>query len=302
MHPEPREKDGATLPSPEHEGLVELFRNRPEMIVGFLNEWGVPLPKDPQIRLDDSDATVPSPKALKNDLVVVLASGKKRLAVVVEVQLARKSSKKRVWPLYLAVLGQRLRCHVCLIVVTIDEQVANWARKPIRLGPGSVIQPMVIGPKSVQVVVDPKQAKTNPELAVLSAMAHGQGDSQQAAAIAFAAYQAIKGLDDDRLTLYWDRVLAALSEAARTALEAMMKTKEVKYISDFAQRYFAQGEAKGEALAVLKFLEARNVPVPEPQRSKIAACTNPNEIDRWIRKAAVLTRVDELFEDELCVS
>ena len=169
---------------------------------------------------------------------------------------------------------------------------------------------MVLGPSSVQAVVDPKQAKANPELAVLSAMALGRGDIHQAASIVFAAFQAIKGLDDERYTFYWDRVLAALSEAARAALEAMMQKKEVRYVTDLVRRNVEQGiamgeaksEAKWKASAVLEFLDARNVVVPEEHQRRIATCTDPDVIRRWIRKAAVLTRVDELFEDELCVS
>ena len=95
--------------------------------------------------------------------------------------------------------------------------------------------------------------------------------------------------------IYWDLVLGALSEAARAALEAMMLRKQVRYTSEIARRYDAQGKAS----AVLEVLDARNVPVTETIQSKISACTDPEVVRRWIRKAAVLTRVDELFEDDL---
>lgn len=44
--------------------------------------------------------------------------------------------------------------------------------QPIRLGPGSTVTPFVVGPKAVPVIVDAEVAKRDPELAVLSAMAH----------------------------------------------------------------------------------------------------------------------------------
>jgi hypothetical protein len=65
-------------------------------------------------------------------------------------------------------------------------------------------------------VTDEVQARLDPELAVLSAMAHGQNaDSGKAVRIALAAQLASLGLDEDRARLYFDLVLASLSEAAR---------------------------------------------------------------------------------------
>jgi flagellar biosynthesis/type III secretory pathway protein FliH len=50
-------------------------------------------------------------------------------------------------------------------------------------------------------------------------------------------------LDDDRSRFYYDLVYNSLNEAARRALEAMMKGYE--YQSDFARKYVAQGHAEG---------------------------------------------------------
>ena len=68
-------------------------------------------------------------------------------------------------------------------------------------------------------------------------MAHGEGE--QGAAIAAAVLPAVAGLDDERARFYGDLVLNSLNEAARRALEAMMKGYE--YQSDFAKKYVAQG-------------------------------------------------------------
>ena len=92
-------KDGVALPSLKHEGLLEIFRNRPELVVRFLREWKVALPASTKVRLCDSDLTVSLPKALKDDLAVELGEGRKKLTVAVEVQLYRRARKKRVWAL-----------------------------------------------------------------------------------------------------------------------------------------------------------------------------------------------------------
>ena len=54
---------------------------------------------------------------------------------------------------------------------------------------------------------------------------------------------ALRGLEDERARFYGDLVLNFLNEAARRALEAMMKGYE--YQSDFAKKYVAQGRDQG---------------------------------------------------------
>jgi predicted transposase YdaD len=102
-------------------------------------------------------------------------------------------------------------------------------------------------PANIPAILSPQQARQHPELAVLSAVAHGQdADVDKSVEIAFAAQSATAALDTDRSTLYFDLILSSLSEAARRALETMDVPK-YQYQSDFARRYFSQGEAQGKA-------------------------------------------------------
>src|SRR5262249_61315993 len=105
----------------------------------------------------------------------------------------------------------------------------------------SVRGPPVLHRTAVPVVTDPWDAARRPELGVLSALAHGA--TEQGATIASAVLPAIGGLDDDRARFYYDLVYNSLHEAARRALETMMKGYE--YQSDFAKKYVAQGLAEG---------------------------------------------------------
>ncbi|HEX3556864.1 MAG TPA: hypothetical protein VIA62_26875, partial [Thermoanaerobaculia bacterium] len=82
-------------------------------------------------------------------------------------------------------------------------------------------------------VTDLGEAASRPELGVLSAMAYGE--TEQGATIAAAVLPAIRDLDEDRARLYYDLVYNSLNEAARRAMEAMMKGYE--YQSDFAKKY-----------------------------------------------------------------
>ena len=81
---------------------------------------------------------------------------------------------------------------------------------------------VVARPGSVPEVTDAVQAQSDPELAVLSAIAHGRdADIHKAAQIARAARLASDCLDEDRSVLYLDLIMVSLSEAARGELEIM---------------------------------------------------------------------------------
>jgi hypothetical protein len=294
------------MPSMLHEALVLLFRNRPALAPELLQSaLGMTLPPHTEIRIESAELTQTVPTEYRADLVVLLLDGRAVLAIVVEVQLASDADKRWTWPVYVSALRARLRCAWMLFIVTADDATARWAAQPIALGPaGFVLTPFVLGPGAVPVVTDPVVAAEAPELAVLSAMAHGRDDAtEQAARVAHAAFFAVDGLDEERARLYADLIHSRLGEAARSALEALMDAGKYEYQSDFAKKYIAigraDGEARGEArataAAVVAFLTARGIAVPVEMRDRILACRDVAELERWVVRAATVGTVDELF-------
>jgi hypothetical protein len=234
------------VPSQLHEALLLLFRNRPTLAPELLRDTlQVNLPPYTEARIESADLTDVQPAEYRADLVVLLLNGMPVLGIVIEVQLAPDERKRFVWPVYVSNLRARLERPVALLVVTVDEPTARWAAKPIELGGGNRYTPLVIGPSGVPQITDESAARADPELAVLSAMAHGHdSDSEKAARIASAAQAASLGLDEDRSRLYFDLVLASISEAVRRELQAMDPAK-YEYQSEFARRYYGQGKEDG---------------------------------------------------------
>lgn len=80
-----------------------------------------------------------------------------------------------------------------------------------------------------------------------------------------------------------------------------MATGTYEYKSDFARRYYHQGQAEGrvEGLgrALLVILDARGIPVPDDARTRIAECTDLDQLDTWVRCAATATAIQDLFID-----
>jgi hypothetical protein len=270
------------MPSQLHEALLLLFRNRPALAPELLRDaLHVELPLYSEARLDSADLTDIQPAEYRADLVVLLLNGAPVLGIVVEVQLSPVERKRFVWPAYVANLRARLKCPVCLLVVAANEAVARWAAKPIDLGAANRFVPLVLGPSGVPEITDEAQAQADPELAVLSAMAHGKdADTAKSAQIAMAAQIASLGLDGDRSKLYFDLILNSLSEAARRALQTMDPAK-YEYQSDFAKHYVAQGRAEGRAegmtegraALIARLLSLRFGPVTEDVQTRLAAAS-----------------------------
>ncbi|WP_437959433.1 hypothetical protein WME76_07130 [Sorangium sp. So ce119] len=68
-----------------------------------------------------------------------------------------------------------------------------------------------------------------------------------------------------------------------------------EFQSEFARSYVAKGMVEGKAQAVLALLDARGLKVPAEVRERVLASTDLAELDRWIRRAAVVSDARELL-------
>ena len=79
-----------------------------------------------------------------------------------------------------------------------------------------------------------------------------------------------------------------------------MSTGTYEYKSDFARRYYGQGReegrAEGEAKALLGFLGARGIVVPDDARERIMRCTDLDQLETWVRRAVTVSTVEDLFD------
>jgi hypothetical protein len=233
------------MPSQLHEAHLLLFRNQPTLAVDLIRDaLHVDLPRFTEARIVSADLTDIQPAEYRADMVIQLFDAVAVLGIVLEVQLSVDERKRFVWPAYVANLRARLECPVCLLVVTADDTVAKWARRPVEMGGLYPFVPYVLGPSSVPQVMDEAVARSNPELAVLSAMAHGgDDDAERSIRIATVARSVTSSLDADRSKLYFDLILHSLSEAAREAL-ITMEIRKYEYQSEFARRYVKEGRAE----------------------------------------------------------
>lgn len=286
------------MPSLLHEGLLALIRDRPEFAAEVLRELlHVSLPDFTEARIAEASLNELVPTEFHADLVVLLVNDKPVFGIVHEAQLQPDERKRFTWPMYGTGLRARFECEVVVVVIAVDDATARWAAEPIPLGGSSVFVPFVIGPQGVPVVTEPERAIREPELALLSVMAHGRDEESVAVAVARAAAIGIEGFDRDRWVLYSGLIETSLSDAARKAF--MMLPEGQQLFSESQRQSFdrgqTQGLARGKAMSIIEVLEARGLTVSDAQRERIVGCTDLETLTLWLRRAATVASADELF-------
>jgi hypothetical protein len=282
--------------------LVELFANCPALAAELVqNVLRFELPSFERAEISRAELTQLVPTEYRADLVVVChGQAGPVCAFIVEVQLGTDKAKLYSWPLYAAAVRARYRCPASVLVVTADRAVARWAAQPIETGIGCRFVPLVLGPETIPQITDPDRAREQPELALLSVQAHGQGENAEP--IALAALTAIVGLVEERGKLYLEIIWHAVGQLLRQKLEATMM-ENYEYKSPWVKKWnrlqaeAASAEAKGEAKALLRIIEKRGLALTEAQRNQIMACKDIATLDGWTDRVLAVTSVDELLSE-----
>ncbi|WP_437934399.1 hypothetical protein [Sorangium sp. So ce341] len=299
------------MPTLEHNALVEMFRDQPALAPRLLATlFHVEVPPHASAAVVESSLDQLLPVEFRADLVLELrdASGALVLAIVLEVQRDMDPNKKFSWPTYVTVVRARKRCCTVVLVVAPDAGVAAWAAESIDLGLGlGHVAPLVLGPAVVPEITDPDEAEAETELAVLSAVAHGNGPNGRA--VVLAALAALGRLDQEHAMVYFQLIWNALREPMRQALEALVMERQIEgeaTFPPFVQKLIdrgklegmregklegmregelkgmREGELKGKRDTLLRLLARARMVLSENESARIQACTDIATLDRWI--------------------
>ncbi|AUX47483.1 hypothetical protein SOCE26_090040 [Sorangium cellulosum] len=283
------------MPTLEHNALVEMFRDTPELAPHFLATlFHVDVPRHASVAVVESSLDQLIPVEFRADLVLELrdASGALVLAIVIEVQRDEDPDKKFSWPVYVTVVRARKRCGTVVLVVAPGADVAAWAAENIDVGLGfGHIRPLVLGPAVVPEISDPAAAEQETELAVLSAVAHGNGPN--GLAVVQAALVALGRLDQEHAAVYFQVIWNGLREPMRQALEALIMERQIEgeaTFPPFVQKLIhrgklegiREGELNGRRDTLLRLLARAGIALTENESARIQACTEVATLDRWI--------------------
>ncbi|MGI5233229.1 hypothetical protein [Actinoallomurus sp. CA-142502] len=295
------------MPSPQHDIINQLFRDHPRLAVDILHDvMGVDVPVDRPVRVESNDFNDRPSKDFQPDTVIVVGSPREPVhGIIVEVQQEKTEAKRRQLPRYAAALWLMLRCPVTVLCVCPDADAAAWYAEPIETSlPGFVLRAVVLGPKQVPVITDLEVVAAHPELAALGVMVHGRNQE----VLRTFAY-ALKAVEDSEHGVYYSEYAYVMATPeAQSVLRKIMASTDWPVFSPFAKEHYGrgkadgleegrtEGEAKGEVKSILTILAARQIEVSEDVRARICGCTDIEQLDMWLKRAAVANSVTDIFD------
>ena len=295
------------MPTLEHNGPIAMFRDNPALAPHLLALlFHLDLPAHASVRVVDSTLDQIVPIEFRADLVLELCDANKNivLSVVLESQRDDDERKKFSWPVYVTVARAQRKSPAVVLVIAVGARIAAWAAHKIDLGLGlGVLQPLVLGPDNLPLITDAAMAEQEVELAVLSAMAHGNGPLGRE--VLRAAFHALRQLDPEHAAVYFQILWNVLREPMQRALEALAMEQQTEgkatfppFIQQFIDRGLREGkiegmregelkglregELKGKRDTLLRLIARVGIALTEDDRARIQACSDAATLDRWV--------------------
>lgn len=290
------------MPSPRHDSLNSLFRQRPELALEILHDLcGLDIPPDALARVESNDFnTRPSDDFTPDTVITAGPPQSPAFGVIVEIQYEKNERKRHQLVRYAMQLSLLLNRPAHVLVIAPNEAVAAFYATPVQtLLPGCSFRPRVLGPSGIPVITDAAEAAANIELALLSVMAHGESDERVVAAF----MEALKAVPREKGNTYNEHCWNVSSAAIRLSMEKIMKTDEWPVFSPFAREHFTKGKEEGhaegqvEALAgsVLMMLETQGVAVDAKARERILSCTDADLLRTWLKRTASAEGIEDVL-------
>ncbi|WP_437982859.1 hypothetical protein [Sorangium sp. So ce117] len=170
----------------------------------------------------------------------------------------------------------------------------------------------VLGPAVVPEITDPVEAEKEAELAVLSAVAHGNGPN--GLTVVQAALVALGRLDQEHARVYFQVIWNGLREPMRRALEALVMERQIEgeaTLPPFVQKLIdrgkleglregelkgmREGKLEGKRDTLLRLLARAGIVLSDSERERVQACTDMATLDRWIDNVLGATTAIEVL-------
>ena len=298
------------MPSPPHDALVQMFRDRPQFAVEILHDlMELDLPATPLVRVEQNTFNTRPSDDFEADLVIVMGPPQAPAhAIIVEVQ-QDKSKDPRQLARYAAALWLMLGCDVSVLVVCPDRGVAAHYAQPIDSGlTGYRLHARVLGPDGIPPITDPHEAAAHLELSAMSVMVHGRDHK-----VIEAFTTAVADTLDEHAPKYYEYAYSMSAPEIRRLMEEIMKSTTWPVYSPFAREHYGRGLEEGEtkgkaqglaegktgeaAQSILRVLAARDFNIPDATRARITTCTDLAQLHSWLTLAATTQTLEDLFNE-----
>ncbi|GAA2503440.1 hypothetical protein GCM10010393_39880 [Streptomyces gobitricini] len=196
-----------------------------------------------------------------------------------------------------------------LLVVCQDRSTAEWAARPVHIGPRQwaslILRPLVAGPHNMPVIRNTVEARKDLALTTLAAITHA--DNPDVAAILKAVSGALRETPEELSFPLAELISQGLGKRPAAQLWRQLMAVDLSfYKSPISEEIRDEGRAEGRvegrvegrAEALLIVLEQRGLGIPEETRDRITSCDDPELLRRWLARAVTAPSVEDVFAEQ----
>jgi hypothetical protein len=280
-----------------HQAIVQVLRDEPQIVAMLLGRIGFETPSGSYPVIADSDLSYRDAdqlKELRADNVFLFPGMDETAAVVVEVQTTWPDHERTLaWPCYVTRARAVHDCKAYMLVIATSMDASRGSRRPIEIGQRYFdLLPHVVGGE--RGFPGPGGPVFAAELTILNILIGRLDLSIHEARV--LALTNIQWAPRERRLRYLRYMRAFIPQDVRIDLEELMETLfKDAYLDGLIKEGIEQGIGQGEEGALLAVLGARGFAVPTQIRALISACSDPDQLELWISRAATASTVDEVF-------
>ncbi|WP_299541899.1 hypothetical protein [uncultured Streptomyces sp.] len=300
--------------SSPHEAMHRIFQEYPGLFSRVSEVLDVDLPTPTFTEVLSTDLTEARPVERRVDtLLRVETEHDGPFLLAVEAQGKKDPAKTTGWPYYVGYLNNRYALPVLLLVVCQDHATAAWASRPITVGLRGwqtlTLNPLVAGPHNMPVITDVAEARKDLALATLAAITHA--DDPDVGAILKTLSAALRDAPADITNPIVELTAQGLgTRPAATQWRNLVAVDLSFYTSPLSEEIRDEGRAEGRdegraegqaverAQALLRVLEARQIPLTDETRATITTCHDLELLRHWFDRALTATTPEEILAGE----
>ncbi|MFJ8588076.1 hypothetical protein ACIRD2_26010 [Streptomyces sp. NPDC093595] len=225
--------------------------------------------------------------------------------LAVEAQGKKDPAKPASWAYYLAYLYTKYQLPPVLLVVCQDRLTAEWAARPVRIGPAPwaslTLRPLVAGPHNMPVITSIAEARKDLALATLAAITHA--DNQDVGAILKSVSGALREVSEELAYTLAEFIAQGLGKRPAAELWRQLMAVDLSFFTspiseEIRDEGRMEGRVEGVAESILLLLAQRDVHVPDEARQRITGCADLGTLHRWLLRAPSAASTEELFEGD----
>ncbi|MFE9815896.1 hypothetical protein [Streptomyces sp. NPDC005773] len=292
--------------SAPHEAMHRIFQEYPGLFSRVSEVLGITIPPPVSVTVMPTDLTESRPVERRVDTLLRLdTEDDQPFLLAIEAQGKKDPDKPASWAYYLSYLYTKYRLPPLLLVVCQDRATAEWASRPVSIGPRQwpalTLCPLVAGPHNMPVITNVAEARKDLALTTLAAITHAA--DPDIGAILKTLSTALRDVPETIADPLVELTAQGLGNRPAAQQWRNLVAVDLTFYKSFMAEEIrdegrTEGRTEGIAQGILLFLAQAGVDVPDEARERITTCGDIDTLNRWLLRAPAARSAEDVFAGE----